>query len=344
MLLGRPVGLRLGSPCLCRRLLTAASPHVLVQPSSDGWHDAMPSAEVLARLQLTPASWRVAAAAHAAARRRHGLACAAPGLSGEDRHELEARFAVAWGKPFLKCPSCCLAPALCICAAVRALAPPPGWPLPRVRVLIHHDECGRSSNTGALLGPALGAMLAVAGVREQEARLADEVAEAGSRAAVLWPGPDAVPISDFARSLGAAGGAAALLVAVDGTWSGARKLLGRLPAGVTRVALPQPPPPAAASGASSASPGSPPQPTASHSLLRPVRKYGGDAADRVCTFEAVVAAVRCLGCVDDDQRARLLRGLLLKVDALLRFRSRRPVYGGGEGDEAGRVEHEEAGS
>lgn len=226
-------------------------------------------------------------------------------LSGEARHELEATFALRWGRGFLKCPGCSLVPSLCVCARVRGLSCTTPH---RVHVLLHHDELGRGSNTGGLLAAALGARLHVSGIRSHEAALAEALSSAPA-AAVLWPGDDAVPLHEFVAALpSGALDAGVALVAVDGTWNGARKMVKRLPPGLPRLSLPP----------SAFSPG--------RSLLWPVRKYAGDRTERQCTYEAVVAALSGLGALDEETRQQLLLCLKIKVDALLRFKTRRAAY------------------
>ena len=100
-----------------------------------------------------------------------------------------------------------------------------------------------------------------------------------------------------------------LLIAIDATWGSARKLVKRVPPAVPRLALP----------AAAFAPG--------RSLLFPVRKYDGPCADRFCTYEACIALLDALGALAPGQRELLMLNLKLKVDALLKHKNRRAVYG-----------------
>ena len=129
-------------------------------------------------------------------------------------------------------------------------------------------------------------------------------------AAVLWPGEGAVSLEELrAATPPARWDAGLLLVAVDATWGSARKLVKRVPEHVPRLALP----------AAAFAPGK--------SLLFPVRKYDGPCAERYCTYEAALALLDALGALAPGDREALTLNLKLKVDALLKHKNRRPVYG-----------------
>ena len=204
-----------------------------------------------------------------------------------------------------------LAPALCVCGAMARRAPPaPGVPPHRLRVLMHHKEHGRASNTGCLLAPALGATIHVAGVVADEAALATAVAAARGAVAILWPGEGALTVEELRASVSPAVWDAGLtLIAVDGNWASARKMIKRLPDDVPRLAL----------SSEAFAPG--------RSLLFPVRKYSGPCAERFCTYEAVVALMDALGALQPGEREALTLNLKLKVDALLKHKNRRAAYG-----------------
>ena len=105
-------------------------------------------------------------------------------------------------------------------------------------------------------------------------------------------------------------------MAMDATWGSARKMVNRLPPTLTKVKL----------HADSFGDGG-------FSLLRPVRKYDGDAAERYCTFEAACAALLELGVWGPPTseealalRAKQLVNLKAKVDGLLVYKNRSTVY------------------
>jgi len=222
-----------------------------------------------------------------------------------------------------------LPPALCVCPALArvdlgrepaqtplsldASAPPPLLPqLPplRVAVYMHQKEFGRASNTGCLLG-TLGARVYVAGIASDEASLLEALgsgADAGA-CAVLWPGEGAVSLAELRASTPPERWARGLtLVAVDATWACARRMLRRLPASAPRLSVD-----AAAF-------------EAGRSLLHPARRYAGEAAERKCTYEAVVAALHALGALRAGEREDLQLTLKLKVDAVLLHKNRQPAY------------------
>jgi DTW domain-containing protein YfiP len=224
-----------------------------------------------------------------------------------------------------------LTPALCVCSTLtRRVAPtassPPSHVPHRLALLMHHKEHGRASNTGCLLAPALGARIHVAGIIEQERALGAALDAAGAGgAAVLWPGEGAVTVDELrAATPDATWRAGLLLVAVDATWSCARKMVKRLPAHIPRVALP------------------PEAFTAGRSLLFPVRKYAGPCAERFCTYEAALALLDAMGGLAEGEREALTLNLKLKVDALLKHKNKRPVYGEETGETLAGAQEERA--
>ena len=221
-----------------------------------------------------------------------------------------------------------LPPALCVCPALARVSLQRGAegsaPLPplRVAVYMHQKEHGRASNTGCLLAPALGATIFLAGLAEHEAELAAMLSSSsaapdgidaegsGGVCAVLWPGEESLSLEQLRAATPPARWARGLtLLALDATWAGARKLLHRLPPGAPRLSV----------DAAAFEPG--------RSLLYPARRYSGEAAERRCTYEAVVAVLDALGALRDGERQALQLNLKLKVDALLLHKNRRPAYG-----------------
>ena len=219
-------------------------------------------------------------------------------------------------RSYFKCRGCMLAPGLCVCSALaRRATGVAGVPPHRLAVLMHHKEHGRASNTGCLLAPALGARIHVAGVAADEEALLADITAAGPACAILWPGEDSVSIAELRESIAPeAWQSGLLLIAIDGTWSCARKMVKRVPPHVPRLALP---PDAFAPG---------------RSLLFPVRKYVGPCAERYCTYEAAIALLDALGALAPGERDALTFNLKLKVDALLKHKNRRAAYGADTAD------------
>ena len=190
----------------------------------------------------------------------------------------------------------------------------PHLPPLRLAVYIHQKEHGRASNTGCLLAPALGARVYIAGIAADEAALAAALNpgddDSAGVCAVLWPGEDSLSLDELRAATPPERWARGLtLVALDATWSCARRLLHRLPDSAPRLCV----------DAAAFDPG--------RSLLYPARRYSGDAAERRCTYEACVAILDALGALKPGEREALLLNLKLKIDALMAHKNRRPVYG-----------------
>ena len=256
--------------------------------------------------ELTPVAQAKARAAYVAA-------MADPTLPNAAKHNLEATYHVTYGRAYFKCRGCMMAPALCVCSALARVTPGAAGSVPphRLAVLMHHKEYGRASNTGCLLAPSVGATTHISGIAADEAALAAALDSAGTHgAAVLWPGEGSISLDELRASTPPQRWAdGMLLIAIDATWGSARKLVKRVPPGVPRLALP----------AAAFAPG--------RSLLFPVRKYEGPCAERYCTFEACIALLDALGALEPGQRELLTRNLKIKVDALLKHKNRRAVYG-----------------
>ena len=133
-----------------------------------------------------------------------------------------------------QCARCLRPQAHCLCALIPQLPS-------RTRVLIvqHPDEAKHALNTARLA--ALGLCNAELLVAEQLPQLAELLANPAYHACLLFPGPDAQPLSAAKQPLAGSDGRPLLLVVPDGTWRKARKLLYLNPllAGLPRVALPE---------------------------------------------------------------------------------------------------------
>jgi DTW domain-containing protein YfiP len=103
----------------------------------------------------------------------------------------------------------------------------------------HPDEAKHALNTARLA--ALGLCNSELLVAEQLPQLAELLANPAYHACLLFPGPDAQPLSAANQPLAGSDGRPLLLVVPDGTWRKARKLLYLNPllAGLPRVALPE---------------------------------------------------------------------------------------------------------
>jgi DTW domain-containing protein YfiP len=133
-----------------------------------------------------------------------------------------------------QCARCLRPQAHCLCALIPQLTS-------RTRVLIvqHPDEAKHALNTARLA--ALGLCNCELIVAEQLPQLAKLLADPAYNACLLFPGPDAQPLSAAKQPVANTDGRPLLLVVPDGTWRKARKLLYLNPllAALPRVALPE---------------------------------------------------------------------------------------------------------
>lgn len=229
-----------------------------------------------------------------------------PELSGPEKHHAQCEYVLKYGKILCSCPECWLLPGLCICHRLNRFKPKS-----RVVVHIHHDEWGRGSNSGTLLPVCLeGAIKLVKGHKEHDALLHTIFNDPSTTAAVLWPGPTSLFPNELQELAAKHSQGHVTIVAVDGTWNNAMRMRASYPKDVIYVGLP------ASSSLKDQQPSS---------LLRPIRRYHGDAATngRVSTLEAVAALLFELE-RDEDMHAGLLDNLRMKVDAM-RLQTNRPT-------------------
>ena len=154
-----------------------------------------------------------------------------------------------------RCEVCFMSKSLCVCKRVREIwAKVPSRPKCRIAIFYHYKEWGRASNTGKLLQIGLGSEFVdsfIYGNPEHEASLSALLTSRPS--AILFPGPNSVPISSILESLNSDSDAdtatattaatptsgPAVLCVLDATWTQAPTLSNALPAAVPRVALDQ---------------------------------------------------------------------------------------------------------
>lgn len=286
-------------------------------------------------------------------------------VAPEDKQDISALW---WARKALsanRCPSCWLNPRYCVCNIVRDMCQETNVTTPhKVHVWMHHKEFGSASNTGNLLCHVLGSeksRLHLLGHRESSLELLNLLhsASASRPTLVLYPAPDAEPISRVAETMRENGVSACDLVVLDGTWGHARRMYRELPE-------PRPPhvhlvafgtdgdadavvrKPVFARGdarrkasywkstdkaywqALAAGDAPTDDETAPSSLLAPVRMYRGPGSGRLCTLEACGIALRALDpdgrdgamALDETLRAVLRR----KVDRLLLQNGTEAVY------------------
>jgi DTW domain-containing protein YfiP len=236
------------------------------------------------------------------------------GLSGIEKHQLLCSHRHRYGRHPFTCRDCWSYLPVCICHQAG-----PKRPLPanlEVAVWTHHREWGLTSNTGSILARALeNCDMLMKGLPQHDIQLQEEIIGDDDKtlAVVLWPdladSPATSIISLEQVQQALKQHRRVVLIAVDGTWSNAGRMVHRLPDTLPRLDLP------ADLVLSSPETGS---------ILAPLRTRQGTSAregsDRqVCTAEAVVAALVALGLskTDGDHVLELTK---TKVDRIRRYR------------------------
>uniref|UniRef100_A0A7S1F734 tRNA-uridine aminocarboxypropyltransferase n=1 Tax=Noctiluca scintillans TaxID=2966 RepID=A0A7S1F734_NOCSC len=180
--------------------------------------------------------------------------------------------------PGRKCRDCWLMAEHCCCAEM----PKEVRLRPKVILVMHYRELEKhlGSNTAKLL-LHFGAELFAWGVEDQDARLAEVLAEDVPRTAVLFPSPDAVPAS----SLVPVGASPSRIVVLDGGWNECKRINEWIDPCITRCVVT----------------------TATREEFGGTRKYGG-CAERVQTAAAFAALLSELG-EDTEHVAAVKAGL-----------------------------------
>ena len=226
-------------------------------------------------------------------------------------------------------------------------------PLPngveRVILWTHHEEWGRTSNTGSLLPLGLERTeMLMKGLDEHEEIMAELLSRKDLTPVVLWPGKgrednasitipelrnrfvesehsvDRVICNNNSTAEGM------LLISIEGTWNHARKMANKLPSNVLRLDLSEEiaanfSSPKTNGGIFYSSNYSATSPaTTSPSLLAPLRRQGKGnhgqpiKMDNVSTLEATIVALLALGLSVEDA-SRILRIARTKVDRILEY-------------------------
>jgi DTW domain-containing protein len=179
-----------------------------------------------------------------------------------------------------RCDGCGLYPELCVCGSLPVLQT-----RVEVVVLVHRLERFKTTNTGRLAARAL-----VRGQCVTRERLAPVIVAPVPRSYVLFPGPDAVPLSE------ALAAGIDRLIVPDGTWPQAARLARRDPlcAGLPCVKL-----------------------TATRPTRYALRRSQRPGA--LCTFEAIAEALRML---EGDELAEQMHAALIPwIDRSLMIRA-----------------------
>ncbi|KAL7488614.1 hypothetical protein ACHAW6_014829 [Cyclotella cf. meneghiniana] len=263
---------------------------------------------------------------------------------GKIKHEMICRHRQShFRNPFV-CKQCWTHVPICICPLFeqRVKIPLPRG-IRRLLVWTHHEEWGRSSNTGSMLPLALeNTSMLMKGLGEHEEVFKKEVLETCTYAdhgrrltpVVLWPGKglannDTTTLTELRQKLQGDNTEEIILISVEGTWNNARKMVNKLPPHVLRLDIGE----EITSFYSDENrttffsrPDSNrapfPEPTSSSpSLLAPLRRQGKGkfgTVTNVSTLEATVIALMALG-IDREDGRWILSNARIKVDRIREY-------------------------
>jgi DTW domain-containing protein YfiP len=247
--------------------------------------------------------------------------------TGTEKHTLLCGHRLEYGRHPFSCPKCWSYLPVCVCGVAgdvkRAL--PSNL---EVVVWTHHREWGLTSNTGCLLGLTLdNCRPLMKGLPEHDNQLEDILEDEDCLAVVLWPDqnstdpdssssePKTISLNEVKEELQ---NRRVVLIAVDGTWRNARRMVARLPPTVPRLDLSMDVVFSHNNANDHSSGGE-------SSILAPLRARGPktrECAERqVCTAEAVASALMQLGLTrcDGDHVLDITRR---KVDLIRRYRGK----------------------
>ena len=261
--------------------------------------------------------------AHLQASQKLHSSLASASVDPKERHRLICEHRFRWGRHPFTCNKCWSYSPICVCelAGTRRLLPPQI----SVAVWTHHKEWGLTSNTGSLLSITLTPVkMLMKGLPAHDKWLNQVVGTSPTEKSipvVLWPtapssddqstqGNSMITVTEIRDFLADDEKNEVVIIAVDGTWRNARRMVSKLPAHVRRLEL----------GYDSAFPRAQPK-DEPVSLLAPLRKRKGGLKNGVCTVEAVVAALLSLGLSAQDAD-HVLDVARSKVDRTKRYRGK----------------------
>ena len=255
-------------------------------------------------------------------------------LSGTEKHTLICENRLKYGRHPFTCLKCWSYTPVCLCHLVddNKLQLPDG--IDKVLVWTHHREWGLTSNTGCLLPLALqNTAMLMKGLPHHDQLVEDALSlEGNCLVVVLWPAEDGDDDKDSSISSSSTKKREPartltlkevkseiktrqrklILIAIDGTWRNARRMVSKIPPSIPRLDLPMD---VVFSDESDDM----------TSILAPLRSKGptkSEVSDRqVCTAEAVVNALIHLGLSRRDGD-RILEITRRKVDLIRRYRGK----------------------
>lgn len=273
---------------------------------------------------------------------------ASDALSGPQKHTLLCRHRLEYGRHPFACPRCWSYLPVCVCSRVRpekiSMQPGDDNKL-SVVVWTHHREWGLTSNTGGLLGLMLeDCHVLMKGLPEHDSQFDELIQDPENLVVVLWPDQNNGYDPDVDGDTDVGGYTSSrymsleqvrdnksqkkriVLVAVDGTWRNARRMVARLPREkifftdlseetVQKLFL----------DTDCEKPNHHRDAPGSQSLLAPLRGRGPNTDEnQVCTAEAVAGALLQLG-IDEKDVEDILSLARQKVDLICRYRAKVPT-------------------
>jgi DTW domain-containing protein YfiP len=268
-----------------------------------------------------------------------------PPEQGKLKHELLCQHRYNYGKYPFVCNSCWTYKPICLCrelALQNKLQLPNG--IQQVILWTHHREWASVSNSGSLLPLVLEkTKLLMKGLPEHDLEFETLVKENEGHVIVLWPDNDKTPDNtkekanqveskrlDWQELLEWLGrlniGAeeddrkGLTLVAMEGTWRTARRMVAKLPPGIIRVALT----PDQIFWRKQQKEASGTNNNNKRSILAQLRRQRGTefSQSNICTAEAVTAALVSCGMQESDGH-KILDVIRKKVDMTRRFQGKK---------------------
>ena len=301
------------------------TPNAFLQDQSASLSDLLSSPERYAKaLNMTIDEVSSAKNRHAELSEDLHLRLQSKELSGKEKHTLICQHRFQHGRHPFVCPNCWSYLPVCVCglAGERKQALPKGM---EIVVWTHHREWGLTSNTGCMLALTLkNCRLFMKGLPEHDKQLEQLLRDKTCLPVVLWPDqsenqdardrsyePELISLKEVRSEIEKR---KVVLIAVDGTWRNARRMVARLPSTVPRLDLPV-----------DAVFSQKDLQEKSESILAPLRSKGPSIRKgyerQVCTAEAVVGALLNFG-MDSCVGAQVLELTQKKVDLIKRYRGK----------------------
>jgi hypothetical protein len=251
-------------------------------------------------------------------------------LSGPQKHARLCQHRFVHGRNPFACTQCWSYLPVCVCSLVRSekLSLPNNL---SVVVWTHHREWGLTSNTGGLLGILLQEChVLMKGLPEHDSQFDDLIQDPDNLVLVLWPDQNAHETEGQKNSRymsleqvrNESKQKRIVLVAVDGTWRNARRMVARLPR--EKIFFTDLSEDAVQDMFVAQDSEQPDRNGGTQSLLAPLRGRGpNNGKNQVCTAEAVAGALLQLG-IDEGGAEHILSVARQKVDLICRYRAKVP--------------------